>query len=98
MTALAKLVVVEGPTASGKSSLGIALAQEFSGEIVSADSRHVYRGLDLGAAKVTPAEQAMVPHHLLDVVDPNETYTVARFQQEAIAAIDAILARAHPPF
>jgi tRNA dimethylallyltransferase len=94
----AKLVVVAGPTASGKSSLGIALAQEFQGEIVSADSRQVYRGLDIGTAKVTPAERAMVPHHLLDVADPGETYTVARFQREAVQAIDAILARHHQPF
>lgn len=92
-----KLVVVAGPTASGKSSLGITLAQTFQGEIVSADSRQVYRGLDIGAAKVTPAEQALVPHHLLDVVDPDEIYTVARFQREAIAAIDEILARGHQP-
>ncbi|HEU5379600.1 MAG TPA: tRNA (adenosine(37)-N6)-dimethylallyltransferase MiaA [Ktedonobacteraceae bacterium] len=98
MTELAKLVVIAGPTASGKSSLGISLAQEFHGEIVSADSRQVYRGLDLGSAKVTSEEQAMVPHHLLDVADPAEIYTVARFQQEAIAAIETILARAHQPF
>lgn len=92
-----KLIVVAGPTASGKSSLGITLAQIFQGEIVSADSRQVYRGLDLGTAKVTPAEQALVPHHLLDVVDPCATYTVAHFQRAAIAAIDAILARGHQP-
>ncbi|HEY0756322.1 MAG TPA: tRNA (adenosine(37)-N6)-dimethylallyltransferase MiaA [Ktedonobacteraceae bacterium] len=97
MTELAKLVVVAGPTASGKSSLGIALAQALRGEIVSADSRQVYRGLDLGAAKVTPAEQALVPHHLLDVADPAEVYTVARFQEEAINAINGILARGKQP-
>jgi tRNA dimethylallyltransferase len=98
MQELAKLVVVAGPTASGKSALGIALAQEFKGEIVSADSRQVYRGLDIGAAKVTAEERALVPHHLLDVADPRETYTVARFQREAEAAIAAILARGHQPF
>lgn len=97
MANLPKLVVVAGPTASGKSSLGITLAQIFQGEIVSADSRQVYRGLDLGTAKATPAEQALIPHHLLDVADPREIYTVARFQQEAIAAIDGILARRHQP-
>ena len=86
------LVVVLGPTASGKSTLGITLAQRFHGEIVSADSRQVYRGLDIGTAKVTPAEQALVPHHLLDIVDPQDTYTVAQFQQDATRAIDAILA------
>ncbi|GER87642.1 tRNA (adenosine(37)-N6)-dimethylallyltransferase MiaA [Dictyobacter vulcani] len=92
------LVVILGPTASGKSALGIALAQEFKGEIVSADSRQVYRGLDIGTAKVTPAERAMVPHHLLDVVEPQEIYSVSQFQQEAIAAIQAILQRGHQPF
>lgn len=98
MNTLAKLVVVAGPTASGKSALGIALAQEFHGEIVSADSRQVYRGLDIGAAKVTPQERALVPHHLLDVADPDEIYTVARFQQEATRAINGILARGRQPF
>ena len=92
------LVVVLGPTASGKSSLGIALAQNFHGEIVSADSRQVYRGLDIGTAKVTAEEQALVPHHLLDIVEPHETYTVSQFQHAAFIAIDAILARRHIPF
>src|SRR6266704_2646592 len=92
-----KLIVVLGPTASGKSALGIALAQRFHGEIVSADSRQVYRGLDIGTAKVTPEEQALVPHHLLDIADPAEIYTVSRFQQQAIAAINDILAREYLP-
>jgi tRNA dimethylallyltransferase len=92
------LIVILGPTASGKSGLGIALAQRFSGEIVSADSRQVYRGLDIGTAKVTPEEQALVRHHLLDVADPHEIYTVAQFQRDAIAAINDILARGLQPF
>jgi tRNA dimethylallyltransferase len=87
------LLVVLGPTASGKSSLGIALAQRLQGEIVSADSRQVYRGLDIGSAKVTLEERALVPHALLDVADPQETYTVAQYQQAAIEAINAIIAR-----
>lgn len=95
---LPKLVVVLGPTASGKSGLGIALARHFHGEIVSADSRQVYRGLDIGTAKVTPEEQAIVPHHLLDVADPRQLYTVAQFQQDAIAAINDILKRGYQPF
>lgn len=98
MDELAKLVVVAGPTASGKSALGIALAQAFSGEIVSADSRQVYRGLDIGTAKVTHEEQALIPHHLLDVAEPDEIYTVARYQQEAVTAIETILERGHQPF
>ena len=95
---LPKLVVLLGPTASGKSGLGITLAQRFNGEIISADSRQVYRGLDIGTAKVTPAEQALVPHHLLDVADPREVYTVAQFQRDATAAINGILKRSHHPF
>ena len=93
-----RLVVVLGPTASGKSALGIALAQRFDGEIVSADSRQVYRGLDIGTAKVTPQEQALAPHHLLDVADVADIYTVAQFRQQAIAAINAILERGKQPF
>jgi tRNA dimethylallyltransferase len=97
ITRLPKLVVVLGPTASGKSGLGITLAQHFKGEIVSADSRQVYRGLDIGTAKVTPEEQALVPHHVLDVADPREVYTVAQFQRDAIVAINDILKRSHQP-
>ncbi len=93
-----KLVVVLGPTASGKSSLGIALARRFRGEIVSADSRQAYRCLDIGTAKVTVEEQKLVPHHLLDVADPHEAYTVAQFQRDASTAISAILERGHQPF
>jgi tRNA dimethylallyltransferase len=97
-TPLPKLVVVLGPTASGKSGLGITLAQRFDGEIVSADSRQVYRGLDIGTAKVTPLEQALVHHHVLDVADTREVYTVAQFQRDAINAINDILKRGHQPF
>src|SRR5579859_785584 len=92
------LVVVLGPTASGKSALGITLAQRFKGEIVSADSRQVYRGLNLGTAKVTLEEQALAPHHLLDVADVQEVYSVSQFKWQAMAAIQAILARGHQPF
>ena len=92
------LVVILGPTASGKSTLGITLALHFNGEIVSADSRQVYRGLDIGTAKVTAEEQALIPHHLIDVADVRETFTVSQFQQQAIAAIDDILARGRQPF
>ncbi len=93
-----KLIVILGPTACGKSGLGVALAKKYGGEVVSADSRQVYRGLDLGTGKVTAEEMEGVPHHLLDVADPGEQYSVARFQQEAYAAIDGILARGKLPF
>ena len=98
ITRLPKLIVILGPTASGKSNLSITLAQQFNGEIVSADSRQVYRGLDIGTAKVTPVEQARVPHHVLDVAAPHEIYTVAQFQRDAISAINDILRRSHQPF
>ena len=93
-----KLIVILGPTACGKSGLGVTLAQRYHGEVVSADSRQVYRGLDLGTGKVTEEEMAGVPHHLLDVADPGEQYSVARFQAEAYAAIDDILTRGRLPF
>jgi tRNA dimethylallyltransferase len=95
---LPRLIVILGPTAAGKSGLGIALALRFNGEIVSADSRQVYRGMDIGTAKVTPAERALVPHHLLDIADPQYPYSVAQFQQVAISAINDILLRGRVPF
>ena len=95
--ALPKLIVILGTTACGKSGLGVELARHVGGEIVSADSRQVYRGLDLGTGKVTEEEMGGVPHHLLDVVDPNESYSVAQFPRDAYAAIDDILARGKVP-
>ena len=92
------LIVVLGPTASGKSSLGITLAQHFSGEIVSADSRQVYRSLDIGTAKVSAEERSLIPHFLLDVVELDAMYTVSQFQNDALAAIYAILSHSHIPF
>jgi tRNA dimethylallyltransferase len=87
-----KLVVLLGTNASGKSDLAIRLAQHFGGEIVSADSRQVYRGLDLGSGKITPAQAATVPHHLIDVADVSEHFSLAQYQRAAYAAIDAISA------
>ena len=95
---LPKLIVVLGTTACGKSGLGVALARKFDGEIVSADSRQVYKGLDLGTGKVTEEEMEGVPHHMLDVVEPNRPYSVADFQAGAYAAIDDILSRGKTPF
>ncbi len=92
------LVVVVGPTAAGKTALGIELAAALGGEIVSADSRQIYRGMDIGTAKATPAEQAHVPHHLLDIVWPDQTLSVTEYQGLAYAAIDDILARSRLPF
>ena len=88
-----KLVVIAGPTASGKSRLGIDLALKYNAEIVSADSRQVFRGLDIGSGKVTPEETKGVPHYLLDVAAPNDFFSVMDFQRLAYSAIDDIHSR-----
>jgi tRNA dimethylallyltransferase len=85
------LVVIVGPTAVGKTRLSLRLAETLDGEIVSADSRQVYRGMDVGTDKATPEVRARVPHHLIDVVDPDERLTLAQFQRLAYAAIDEII-------
>ena len=95
---LPKLIVIEGTNASGKSGLGVALARQFDGEIISADSRQVYRGMDLGSGKITPEETQGVPHHLLDVRNPGEFFSMADFQRLAYEAIDDILSRGKVPF
>ena len=87
------VVFLMGPTASGKSALAMALAQRFDGEIVTVDSAQVYRGMDIGTAKPSGAERARVPHHLIDLVDPTEAYSAARFVRDATLAIDAVRAR-----
>ncbi|MBX5481486.1 MAG: tRNA (adenosine(37)-N6)-dimethylallyltransferase MiaA [Myxococcaceae bacterium] len=87
------LLVIAGPTASGKTALAIEVAQQLGAEIVSADSQQVYRGFDIGTAKPTAADRALVPHHLLDVADPTETFSAARFQALADEAIAQIAAR-----
>lgn len=91
-------VVLLGPTAVGKTGLSLALAEHFDGEIVSADSRLIYRGMDIGTAKPTPEEQARVPHHLLDVTTPDRPLSLAEYQRLAYAAIDAIHRRGRLPF
>ena len=93
-----KLIAVVGTNASGKSSLGVKLALAFNGEIVSADSRQVYRGMDLGSGKIRPEEMQGVPHHLLDVKKPGEFFSMADFQRLAYQAIDDICARGRTPF
>ena len=92
-----KLVSIVGTTASGKSSLGIELAEHYGTEIVSADSRQVYRHLDLGTGKVTPEEMARVKHHLIDILDLNEPFSMAEFQPLAYNAIDGIASRGMLP-
>lgn len=91
------IVIVCGPTASGKSSLALKIAENFGGEIISADSMQIYRRLDVGTAKPTPEERARVPHHLIDIAEPYENYSVARFVRDANAAIGEVLAKGALP-
>ena len=93
-----KLIVLCGTNASGKSGLGVTLAERFGGEIVSADSRQVFRGLDLGSGKITPEETRGVPHHLIDVCEPGEFFSMHDFQRLAYEAIDGIIGRGRLPF
>ncbi len=91
------LLVIVGPTAVGKTALSLCLAEHLEGEVVSADSRLFYRGMDIGTAKPTPQEQARVPHHLIDIADPDDTVGLARFLRLARAAIADIHARGRLP-
>lgn len=92
-----KAVAIVGPTASGKTALSIALAKHFAGEVISADSRQVYRGLDIGSAKVTIDEMDGIPHHLIDVIDPATIYTGADFKRDGDKALTDITARGKLP-
>ena len=87
------MIAIVGPTASGKSALAMRVAERMGGEIVSADSRQVYRGMDIGTAKPTIEERARVPHHLVDIVDPGERYDVLRYQRDGRAALAGIRTR-----
>jgi len=90
---MSAVIAIVGPTASGKSAVALRAAEAFGGEIVSADSRQVYRGMDIGTAKPTAAEQARVRHHCIDLVDPGTRYDAARYQRDALAALADIAAR-----
>jgi tRNA dimethylallyltransferase len=94
----APLVVIVGPTAVGKTEIALQLAERLDGEIVSVDSRLFYRGMDIGTAKPTADEQARVPHHLIDVANPDETWSLSDFQQAAHEAIQAVHSRDRLPF
>jgi len=87
------VLVIAGATASGKTELAIALAQRFNAEIIGADSRQIYRGMPIGTAAPTAAQRAAVPHHLIEIIDPQQRYSAARFAEEAVAQIKEIHAR-----
>jgi len=91
------LVTIVGPTGIGKSQLALHLAQTFNGEIVSADSRQIYRHMNIGTAKPTPQELALVPHHLIDIVNPDEAFSLSQYQKLAYEAIEAIQHRNRLP-
>src|SRR5512136_3403624 len=91
------LICIVGPTGVGKTALAIELAERLNGEIVSADSRQIYRGMDIGTGKPTPDQLARVRHHLIDCIDPDQSYTLAEYQADAYAAIDDIFARGQQP-
>ena len=82
-----KLIVILGPTSSGKTGLSIKLTKRFSGEVVSADSRQVYKGMDIGSGKVTKKEMQGIPHYLLDVANPKQRFSVVKYQRAALKAI-----------
>ncbi len=94
---MTKVLVIVGPTAVGKTALAVHLAQHLGGEVISADSRQIYRGMDIGTAKATTQEQAVAPHHLIDVVEPDQELTLAHYQRLAMDAIAAVWARGRLP-
>ncbi len=93
-----KIMVITGPTASGKSSLAVELARRFDGEIVNIDSMQVYRGMDIGTAKLSPEERKGIPHHLIDVVDPDEPFNAAIFRSLAIPILEDMISRGKTSF
>lgn len=94
---MARIIVIAGPTAVGKSALSLALAKRLNGEIISADSMQIYRGMDIGTAKATLDERKQIPHHLLDIRDPSDEYSCADYAEDARRCMDDILSRGRTP-
>ena len=97
MSDIPNMIVITGPTATGKTALGVAVAKAVDGEVIGADSMQIYRYMDIGTAKPTPAEMDGVPHHMVDIIDPAENYYVSRYVEQATAVADDILARGRVP-
>jgi len=95
---LSPLVAIVGPTGVGKTRIAIALCQVVGGEVISADSRQIYRGMDIGTDKPSPEQRSLVPHYLVDILDPDEEFTLAQYQELAYQAIDGVLTRSRVPF
>jgi len=91
------VVAIVGPTASGKTALSLAIGERLNAEIVACDSRTIYRYMDIGTAKPSDEERARIPHHMLDVVDPDQVYTVAQYKEDGTRAIESILSRGRLP-
>src|SRR2546427_10892509 len=91
------LVAIVGPTASGKSALGVKLAERLGGEVIACDSTQLYRGFDIGTAKPSPAECAAVPHHLLDILESTEDSTAGRYRERALVVLEILRARSRLP-
>lgn len=92
-----KVIVIAGPTASGKTALSIELAKKVNGEIISADSMQIYKYMDIGSAKPSIEEMQGITHHMIDFVEPNERYSVARYKKEAIEAIKTVIKKGKMP-
>ena len=92
-----KIIVVAGPTASGKSDFAVDLAKKLDGEIISADSRQIYKGLDIGTGKITHDEMQGVPHHMIDIIDIDQSFSVAEYQRVALPILEDIIARGKTP-
>ena len=97
MSDIPNMIVITGPTATGKTALGVAVAKAVDGEVIGADSMQIYRYMDIGTAKPTPAEMDGVPHHMVDIIAPAENYSVSRYVEQATAVADDILARGRVP-
>lgn len=93
---MGKMICIVGPTASGKTKLSVALAQRLGGEIVSCDSMQIYRGMDIGTAKPTPEEMGGIPHHMIDIIDPGQDYSVGQYVRQADACVQEIFRRGKP--
>lgn len=97
-TVSSPLIAVVGPTGVGKTEVAVALCRKVGGEVISADSRQIYKGMDIGTDKPSAEQRSLVPHHVVDVVDPDEEFTLAQYQELAYQAIDGVLARGRAPF